>query len=88
MSEEIKGEMRCPAEPSPLEKEVRLKILHTHDQNVLRLQEHNLTFAVVASTPNTLNVSYNRRSSTAGSRLPMNRLAPTSSCFLSEDAWD
>jgi hypothetical protein len=45
------------------------------------------TLAVVAITPKALNVSYNSRSSTLSSRLPIKRLAPTSSCFLSEDAY-
>lgn len=44
------------------------------------------TFAVVAIMPNALNVSYSNLSSTFSSRLPMNRFAPTSSCFLSDDA--
>lgn len=46
-----------------------------------------LTLAVVAITPNALKVSYSNRSSTLSSKFPMNRLAPTSSCFLSEEAW-
>ena len=45
------------------------------------------TLAVVAIMPNALNVSYSNRSSTFSSRFPMNRFAPTSSCFLSEDAY-
>jgi hypothetical protein len=45
------------------------------------------TFAVVAIIPKALNVSYNSLSSTLSSKLPMNRFAPTSSCFLSEDAY-
>lgn len=44
------------------------------------------TLAVVAIIPNALNVSYNNRSSTLSSKFPMNKLAPTSSCFLSEEA--
>ena len=45
------------------------------------------TLAVVAIIPKALNVSYNNLSSTLSSKLPMNKFAPTSSCFLSEDAY-
>ena len=45
------------------------------------------TFAVVAIIPNALNVSYSNLSSTFSSKFPMNKFAPTSSCFLSDDAW-
>jgi len=44
------------------------------------------TFAVVAISPNALNVSYRSRSSTFSSKLPTKRFAPTSSCFLSDEA--
>lgn len=43
--------------------------------------------AVVAIIPNALNVSYNSLSSTFSSRFPTNKFAPTSSCFLSEEAY-
>ncbi len=37
--------------------------------------------------PKALKVSYSKRSSTFSSRFPMNKFAPTSSCFLSDDAY-
>jgi len=61
-----------------------------HNQKITTTREVSRvirTFAVVAIIPKALNVSYNSLSSTLSSKLPMNRFAPTSSCFLSEDAY-
>jgi hypothetical protein len=40
-----------------------------------------LTFGVCKITPKAENVSYNNFSSTSGSRLPINKFAPTSRFF-------
>lgn len=45
-----------------------------------------MIFGVATMTPNALNVSYSIFSSTSGSRLPMNKLAPTSRAFFSWEA--
>ena len=45
------------------------------------------TLGVWSITPNALNVSYSSFSSTSGSKLPINMLAPTSKFLWFADAW-
>ena len=56
-------------------------------KTIVNFRESHHTFAVVAKIPKALKVSYSSRSSTFSSKFPTNRFAPTSNCFLSEEAW-